>query len=1034
MSGLEGPAVGLGFKLAVAAGKRFFRTTEFERLCKRLAERFPDRTAYSAADFAAWSKDDAFAAALGRYTAPPHRFDRDALVAAITPLVGALDADTLAETFAGMVADAIRDEIRMAKTGDELLRLESDRIIQVVEAGQRATPDHGVTWAPPRAQYVLERLVATDPEGAGQLRLAVEGRDLRTELPGLVNDPPNWVRDASAHVWEAVARLCEVTGCWPEAQQAFREAADRPGCDRARAFMAASGSAGFAGDPDAEKELRDRAAGVDPNHPMVRLVAMNDEPDPGTRLALLSELSITGDAELDGLVEAVRTIALLDGGDFDAAEQAATAAATLAPWSAAVRESAPAVVVARNRDRRRTGTATQRRELLEAAETYRQLRDDLRQSRRYAESGGMLERVAECHNLAGRSDLAQVTLSEALPEELSAGEVALMLAETAINAGAPDLAEELAAHYEGVHDGAELLGAHLGLRKPERRQEAVAVLDRLVANGNYEAAVARMLAAIPSTDEVDWSNPAEAIVREKEPALASFAKAEWHDRRDRPQDARRELARHADDPRVLKELMMQFGQREEWLKAAAPARALLTKDPDLETKVMVAQVLRRAGERAEGEALLRQVLDHQDAHSHEVAEAFDELVTELLQQGRLREAHELAESVAGSGYAEAGWVSAYVLARAGERAEARQRIEGLTPRGLKDARLAVDLHYTVDAPEDALNGIIALADALPEPDENIELKATLALLNAPDDVVTPELVERAGPMQFVERFPDSKALWKQKIENDEAAIEMLREQARARAQVASAAESHILVVGDRPVGTLAFAVGMSLAEVWAQLPALPLAYDGQPLDGEVAAATSAGGSPAVLETGALHSLHLLGEEVTDLVLVELPLSVIAQATVEDLIRAATPHLSQGQEVVRQVRWSPEHNDMVFIEMTPEEAAVPRNIAQAMQRLAGRLQPGPPVKDEWPDDDDAHLAVARAYAEVTELARRTGYPVYSDDRLFRAMLSGAGIASFGTVALLMALHQNNVIDAAQLATAMKTFDERGALGLPPTKTW
>lgn len=57
---------------------------------------------------------------------------------------------------------------------------------------------------------------------------------------------------------------------------------------------------------------------------------------------------------------------------------------------------------------------------------------------------------------------------------------------------------------------------------------------------------------------------------------------------------------------------------------------------------------------------------------------------------------------------------------------------------------------------------------------------------------------------------------------------------------------------------------MSLTEVGAQLPALPLAYDGQPLDGEIAAAASATGGPgpAIFEIGALHSLPILGEEVT----------------------------------------------------------------------------------------------------------------------------------------------------------------------------
>jgi hypothetical protein len=65
MTGAEGPVLSLGLKLATAAGKRFFKSTEFDRLCGRLAERFGELTSYVAADYAAWASDDAFAAALG---------------------------------------------------------------------------------------------------------------------------------------------------------------------------------------------------------------------------------------------------------------------------------------------------------------------------------------------------------------------------------------------------------------------------------------------------------------------------------------------------------------------------------------------------------------------------------------------------------------------------------------------------------------------------------------------------------------------------------------------------------------------------------------------------------------------------------------------------------------------------------------------------------------------------------------------------------------------------------------------------------
>lgn len=1031
MSGLEGPAGSLALRLAIAAGRRFARTTEFERLCGRLAERFSDRVPYGADDYAAWAADDALAAALGRYTSTPHQFDRAALVAAITPLVGALDDDTSAETFAGLVADAIRDEVPMAKTGDELVRFETDRIRQAIDASSRPRDlDQDVSWAPIRAHHVLRRLLQEDPDGFAQLSRSLKGRELSIELKGLVGDPPRWLTNARAGAWESIGRLCEITGLWPEAQLAYEEAVERPGAERANDLIAASGAAGYAGDTDAKKELRRRAEALPGGHPMVELIAIWEEDDPDERLRSLEALGDTGDQETDGLIAYVRTITLLDVGDIEAAEQVAAMAKELAPWSPVVREAAPAVVVARNRERRLAGHATERGRLLEAAEEFRQLRDDLRMSRRFAESGGMLERVAECQTLADRGDLARVTLREALDEELAASDIALRLAETAVNAGDPDLAEVLLGHFRGSHPAAELMRAHLALRHPERRQEAVTTLDRLVAEGGHEAAYIRLIAAVPATDEVPWSNGAEAIFRKREPVVASFVKSEWYERRGRSQEASRELARHADDPRALKELMLKFAERKEWAKAAASARALLTKDPDLRTQVLAARVLELAGDEPQSEALLRGVIGHPDVHDQELREAFEHLARMLVHQTRLREAIELAESLLARGYADAGWVTAYVLARQGRLPEARERITGLTPRSLGDASLAVDLHFAVDPPTEALRHIIELADGLDQPDENVELKATLALLRAPPDVVTEELIERAGPVSFVDRFPHSNALRKQELVDDNAAFEMLREHARRRAEVANAAEAHVLVAGDRPVGTLAFAVGGTLAEVWAQLRELPLGYEGASLDDEIAHANAALGDPVVVETGALHSLHLLGAELTDVALSELPLSMTAHATIEDLIQATMPPMSSGDDVVRQVGWDSAADKMVVIETTPEEAETARNIARLMQQTAGRLQPAPRVEVPRLEEEAADLPVVRAYAEIAELAQ-IGHMVYTDDRWFRATLATAGIASFGSVALLAALRKSHVIDDAQHTAALATLRSRGALGLPPS---
>jgi hypothetical protein len=90
MSGLEGPAA----SLAIAAAKRFVRTTEFDRLCSALADRFGERTGYGAGSFADWSKSHEFMGALGGYLRPPHDFDRVALAYTDEPTPGELDVVT----------------------------------------------------------------------------------------------------------------------------------------------------------------------------------------------------------------------------------------------------------------------------------------------------------------------------------------------------------------------------------------------------------------------------------------------------------------------------------------------------------------------------------------------------------------------------------------------------------------------------------------------------------------------------------------------------------------------------------------------------------------------------------------------------------------------------------------------------------------------------------------------------------------------------------------------------------------------------
>lgn len=1037
MSGLEGPAVGLGVKAATAAAKHLFKRSEFDRLCGRLAERFEDRVPYTASDYRRWAKNEAFAAALGKYLEPPHEFDAEALVAAITPLVGALDTDTSAEEFAEMVTHAIHDELRLAKEGDALVRFEADRVLGAVEGiAERRGVVGGLdlTWAPVRAESALRRVAEDDVDAARRLEQALKDRDVRADLPGLVEDPPAWLRDAGADTWRFLARVAEIFGVWSTAQRAYEEMSERPDADRARALMGASAAAGYAGDAAGAAFMHARARSIQPNHPIVRLVEISKEEDPTTRLAQLDELGEPAEDEHRGLALAVRALALLDADRVDEAEPMARAAIEAAPELAAVREAPLAVTLARNRPLWVAGRATERQELLQAAEEYRQLRDELRVAGRVGESAGMLQRTAECQAMADRPDLARLTLAELRDEELAEPEVTLLLAQAALTAADPQLAERILGHYTGDDPAAQLMRAHMMLRDPERRADAVAILDARVADGDKLAARVRLMAGVPASGDVSWSDAAEALVRDSEPVLASSLKAEWHERAGRPEDARRELARHAEDPRALEELMSHFAERKEWQKAVGPARALLRTGPRLRLRIGAAQVLNRAGETAEAEKVLREVLNDTTVHDQEYTVAFNELTSELLEAGRHADARELAEKADERGEAGAGWVIAYTFAREGNAESALERIRGLKPRGLGDVQLAAEMHFVVDPPADALRRIIALADGLDEPDEDVDLLASLALLRtSEDDEVPPELAERASPARFADRFPDSKALQRVKFGDDQEFLKLISDFAERRARAASEAEARVLEAGDWPVGALAEVVGDTLAEVWAKLPMLPLAYPDVSLEDELGVAAAAAGGPVVLETGALHSLHLLGDDVADVVLAEFPLSQKAQATLDDLIRAATARFSDPEKTAKQIGWDPEEGRPIAIEISAEAAQAPRRAAEAMQRIAARLETAAAsARPDAPDGEEPGRAstVARAYAETAEAARRAGCPVYADDRYFRRLLTDNGVPCFGTIALLRTLRESGAISQETVVAALARLSERAGIGLLP----
>jgi hypothetical protein len=301
-----------------------------------------------------------------------------------------------------------------------------------------------------------------------------------------------------------------------------------------------------------------------------------------------------------------------------------------------------------------------------------------------------------------------------------------------------------------------------------------------------------------------------------------------------------------------------------------------------------------------------------------------------------------------------------------------------------------------EPPAVAVRRLIAVADELEDPDEEIEVQITLALLKCGEDDLDADLIARGGPARFAGLFPDSKRMWGEEIPEDKALfIERLEELTGDRALAVAEARRHVFEEADWPMGALAAAIGRTLAETWALLTELPVGY-GEDADdaSEVAAAEAAAGAPVVLDTAALRTLEVIDGDLLDRILAEFPHSRKAFSVTNDLLRSTS-----GLD-----------------DLAGEGGAMAR-IIEVMLCVARRLDTAPLVPVEDADSDDGSQ-IATIYRETEAIAAGSGIAVYSDDRVFRRALRDAGIPTFGTVALLEQLVGSGAIteDEGQRARA------------------
>jgi len=1051
--GLEAAATGIvdSGKLIAEVLGNWARGDEVTRLFSELDERFVDVPAVSAVGLAPLRSDTRFLYALAQFWrtgALPH----DQMVDAIEPHLG-VAGDLEPRQLAEQVVDAIdlfsararRDERELF--GIEALRQDMRNRIEALRVEvQRAAPARhtSVDWAPPLARDRLQRLLAEDPDEIAPLQDALDGlEDPRGTISGLINDPPPWLESAGHKRWSALGEVADAYGLWEDAAAAFLRASEMPGADRAMLIARAAADLGISGDEPQQRTLLARAQGLDPDHAQVILTTLRTVRDPNDRLRILDGAAPQPDERRQAAIGAARALAQLELRDLSSAEATLTEVASLDPGNLAVRELHPTLVLEQNRETASIGARIDSVGLRRSAERLKELRDDLIASFRYGESGRVLARAVEALALAGDEEKARSLLDEIRPEERDDHDAGFDLAAAAVAAGAFDRALALVPR-ETRTESEELARAQVAAfsNDPDAIAEAIPVLDRLLDAEEKAmregAAFARQVAALQTG--VDPSDRAQSVIEASTPALGALLAAEQLKHRGDDVGAETVLLPFHDDRRVLRTLIQWAAQRGEWDRMLELARAAVADEAVPVDRLMFADALKmtgRVGEAAAEAAALRrdetvtkELRTEAFALSAQLAsEALDFETLERVTREWLNFAPTTQRAAWGGGGAALGF------ARAPEALEFADRRE-LQPRDLADAELlAATLEQGTD-PETATRRLAELSDQFGRVERLEALFLMTALRVSPGDRLDDmgeQIRDRLAG--FTERFPDSELIRSVPIDTSspEGIDAFFRDHVEPGAQHVQEVSEKV-ANGELPLAGLAAALSKPVTVVTIQTErGLPLAFGDRllaSLEGQTA--TDAIGRSVVWDPVAVTVVAALGVELAECVRLALPASLVAQATLDDIARAADSIVDRDEYSV--IGYDPSSDERWIRQRTAADVARERDGIEGAVRLARLLHARPDVDPSNPTDIDVFFADEdrdRGFATwpaSVGLAQREGKPLYSDDRFVRAHARRAGVQAFGTVAALDAMAARGLIGEDVRIQARRLLRQRGGHGV------
>jgi len=178
---------------------------------------------------------------------------------------------------------------------------------------------------------------------------------------------------------------------------------------------------------------------------------------------------------------------------------------------------------------------------------------------------------------------------------------------------------------------------------------------------------------------------------------------------------------------------------------------------------------------------------------------------------------------------------------------------------------------------------------------------------------------------------------------------------------------------------------------------------------EHAAALESLGHPVLVETSAVRGAR--ATQIPDALLNLFPKTLAAQAIVEDAIRSARDLALRS---TASMRWDSARESLVLSESSEEDAERWATDAEQIERT---LRASTPKKNAERLDEVAKMPLI---LQPIQVAKELGLALYSDDVALRILAESEGVHAFGTMSLLAAAQESDLIGESQVAAARESL--------------